>query len=1146
MTNDNQPDVPSWLPTAPENTTPKPQQQTIIDSRAYPMRVLAGAGTGKTFTMVRKVEHLIDEQGVSPDRILTLTFTNNAADSMQEKLQEKLGTAGYDVEAYTYHSICNAILQDYAYSAGIEPDFDVATDGEKYVLALDVLDEIEYRSVKPNVYGPDSHGSGAVDALTSFISTMKRSNISPTAIDTYLGDVDRLYELTKLPSQIAAAASDHLGGRSVSTVLDGLTDMHDELLAIQADINDADSGIETSIETFLTGIVAVCESLTEAFEAHENGERELPEYAHKIPKYVFGGYSSGAPKGIPDADLKLPAYLADFLDDCCKSRDLVVGYAAYEQELTDQNLLDYDDLVVETVDLLQTDLGDEIASRWDYVFCDEFQDTDRLQFDLVTSLVSDDNLFIVGDDDQAIYEWRGANVANITDELERVFGDSLTDEPLEQNFRSRQPILDLANAALDELDNRKSSKTLTRVDEPTYDGDSVVTMEEADDEADRVNQLVTATQNVLTGAATELDTAYDPGDIALLVRKNKHAEPILEGFEDAGIPYQVAGSLTTESVGVGTVTAYLKALANPQEDEVSWNRVLTMRYRLTDRDLHHLNTRDETLVTALLEAPLDEFEEPERIQTVRTHASQLLDLRETASLERLYRELKETTDIEWYLSEQDRQSLTQLEDAIEQFGDDAVKPPLTSKFIDSLRHQDDVFNENGSTPTDQPELADDAINVMTIHKSKGLDFPVVMMPRLTPNEWGPRGRSYDALEEALTDAPEAAFTQDFVANDARETRRILHVGLTRAEDILILHGTSDTDASTDDEISELLGDTLDGHLPWQPDAGHLPIWQDIQHNLPPEAADWTDSLAETVVGNTGGTVTHNGDSLTVDTASERVLSLGNKLLEGSITPTAHSQLALDALTGPPAIAPAVQHSYTSLKSFDECPRKHYLDYVVNAFNDYTPTSEWTDSNGPSQRTVGTLFHDTAEIAANNDHQSTEDWYKICDRIASQRHQTDAVEAVKTCIDEYFTLEISSWDLIDAEREFAITIAGEEIVGFIDAVYRNPSGELVVIDYKATQLERDINDDRQLPLYLLACRDLYDEPVHQAGYAYVGPLGPNIDTKEFTEIELDSVTQEVESLLSNLTDMSYNSYTADQHCQWCRHNELPCAETTFEK
>ena len=1145
MTDDQHATAPSWVPTVETDGEPKPQQETIIESTAYPMRVLAGAGTGKTFTMVRKIEHLIDEEDVSPDRILALTFTNNAADSMQEKLQEKLGTAGYDVEAYTYHSICNAILQDYAYSAGIDPDFDIATDAEKYAVILDVLDEIEYRSVKPNVYGPDSYGSGATDALSNFISSMKRSGISPDAVETYLGPVDRLYELANLPSMVADSASDHLGGRSVGSVLDGLPAMRETLLTAREDLGN--SGIEASIATFLDGLVALCESLIEAFEAHEDGTRELPEYAHKIPKYVFGGYSSGAPKGIPDVGLELPEYLDDFLDDCLQARDLVTGYAAYEQQLSDQNLLDYDDLVVETVELLQSGAAEEIASRWDYVFCDEFQDTDRLQFDLVTSLVNDENLFVVGDDDQAIYEWRGANVANITEKLDQTFGDALADEPLEQNFRSRQPILDLANAALEEVEGRENGKTLTRVEEPEYEGDTVVTVEEADDEDERAIQLVTVVQNMLAGTASKLERAYEPGDIALLVRKNKHAEPILEQFEDVGIPYHVAGDLATDSIGINTVVAYLKALARPQTDEVSWNRVLLMRYRLTDTDLHHLNTRDETLITALLEAPLDEFEEPERVQTARSHISNLLELRGNTSLAHLYRELKSETNIEWYLSEQDRRSLQQLEEVVDEFGDDVVQPSLTSTFIEALRHHDEVFIENGGTPTDQPELADDAVNVMTIHKSKGLDFPVVLMPRLTADEWEPRGRSYDALEASLTDGPEAAFTEDFVANDGRETRRVLHVGLTRAEDILVLHGGSDDDETTDDSIQEFLSEILGTQLPWQPDAAHLPIWQDIQRCLPPEAVDWTDSLAESVAGDIGGSVTQNGETLTVDTATDRILALSNSLLEGTIESRSQSRLAIERLTGPPEAVPDVQHSYTSLKSFDDCPRQHYLDYVVKAFRDYTPNYEdWTESDdGPSQQTVGILFHDTAEIAADENTTSRDGWYSICERLANQQRAHNALPAAKACIDRYFELDISDWEVVDAEREFSISINGEEIVGYIDAVYRTPTDELVVIDYKATQRERDIQENKQLPLYLLACRDLYDEPIYRAGYAYVGQLGPNTDQRSFTDSELDAVKQEIEGLLSEISDLSYENFVRDAHCQWCTHNELPCAATVSE-
>ncbi len=1142
-------DHPEWLPTAEDDLVPEPQQAAIIESDAYPMRVLAGAGTGKTFTMVRKIEHLIDEGGVSPDRILALTFTNNAAGSMREKLNAKLGTAGYDIDAYTYHSICNELLTDYAYEAGIDPDFDVVSEAEKYAIVLDVLDDIEYRWVKPNVYGPDSYGSGAASKLLTFIGTMKRSGIQPADIDAFLGPAEQLYEIADLPDRIETIASDHLGGRSVSTVLDGLPDARADLVAERDVLGE--TKVEIAVEEFLDQLIVLCDALIDAFEAHENGDRSLPDAAHKLPKYLLGGYSSGAPTGIPALDLELPDHLDAFLDDCLTVRDLVAGYAAYERELDERNLLDFDGLVVNTVELLNSDAGSEIADKWEYIFCDEFQDTDHLQFELVESLVSNDQLFVVGDDDQAIYEWRGARMSNITTELTDEYGTGLTDKPLEENFRSRQPILDLANDLLTRLEGRGNEKILTRVNEPEYDGDTIAVIDEADDDETRAQQLLTVTQNLLSGAADELDTAYDPGDIALLVRKNAHATPVINAFDRAGIPYQVAGDLSTDSIGVETVVAYLKALARPKEDEVSWNRVLTMRYRLTDADLRRLNDYDDDgcLLTELCEAPLSAFDEPERVREARTHVTELLELRDRSSLSYLYSELKHVTNIEWYLTEQERRDLSQLDDVVSQHGQEAVQPPLTIEFIDSLQHYESLFSESGTSPTDQPELADDAVNVMTIHKSKGLDFPVVLMPRLTADEWEPSSRTYDALEAGLTSEATAVFDDDFVERDAREARRLLHVGITRAEDVLVLQGgrdDEDTESTDPHPVTESVAAILPDRLPWQPERSQLPVWRDIQACLPPDAANWTQTLASNLTGQVGGTIQYQDDVLEGETARDHVLDLAAASLNGTLHPTGEQvRIQVEALTGPRTPVPSLSHSYTSLQTYETCPRQHYLDYVVNAFPDYSPV-ENHEGNGVSQQVIGILFHDTAEQAAEDAVQERSGWYEICERLASQKRAEDALVPAKRCIDRHFELPVSGYEIVDAEREFKIDIDGHELVGFIDAVYRTPDNELLVIDYKATERHRDLEDDKQLPIYLLACRDLYDEPVTQAGYAYVGDIGPKVETRSFSESELAVVEEDVTAAMNRIAEFSFTEYSTGDHCQWCHHHHLPCAPDSFSQ
>jgi len=152
-------------------------------------------------------------------------------------------------------------------------------------------------------------------------------------------------------------------------------------------------------------------------------------------------------------------------------------------------------------------------------------------------------------------------------------------------------------------------------------------------------------------------------------------------------------------------------------------------------------------------------------------------------------------------------------------------------------------------------------------------------------------------------------------------------------------------------------------------------------------------------------------------------------------------------------------------------RQRFSDYRENGYG----------GDGISQRIVGLLFHDTAEIAAKEQAAERAEWYAICERLAGQRRATDELPVAKECIDRYFDLDLSGWEIVDAEREFQLEVDDHELVGFIDAVYRTPDGELVVIDYKATERHRDIDENKQLPLYLLACRDLYEEPITRAGY-----------------------------------------------------------------
>ncbi|GGL21636.1 hypothetical protein GCM10009037_01180 [Halarchaeum grantii] len=148
--------------------------------------------------------------------------------------------------------------------------------------------------------------------------------------------------------------------------------------------------------------------------------------------------------------------------------------------------------------------------------------------------------------------------------------------------------------------------------------------------------------------------------------------------------------------------------------------------------------------------------------------------------------------------------------------------------------------------------------------------------------------------------------------------------------------------------------------------------------------------------------------------------------------------------------------------------------------------------------------------------------------------------MRACIERYFELDVAAYELVDSEREFELDVDGHEVVGFIDAVYRTPAGELVVVDYKATTRRRDVKRDKQLPIYLLACREIYDEPIERAGYAYVGDIGPELDARTFSDERLAAVRDDISETMARIETSTFDEYASGTHCRWCRHNGLPCA------
>ena len=154
-----------------------------------------------------------------------------------------------------------------------------------------------------------------------------------------------------------------------------------------------------------------------------------------------------------------------------------------------------------------------------------------------------------------------------------------------------------------------------------------------------------------------------------------------------------------------------------------------------------------------------------------------------------------------------------------------------------------------------------------------------------------------------------------------------------------------------------------------------------------------------------------------------------------------------------------------------------------------------------------------------------------------------INRFKRCIDRFFDTPASDWDVLAAERGFALELGDYSVSGIIDAVARRENGDLVVLDYKATQTERSLDENLQLPLYLIAINEMLEEDVSHAGYVYVGETGPKVELRSFSHDELGDLRTMLVDHVREIEESTYGDYTPGEHCEWCPHRSLPCSDKT---
>lgn len=443
-------------------------------------------------------------------------------------------------------------------------------------------------------------------------------------------------------------------------------------------------------------------------------------------------------------------------------------YKRYQQLLRDSNALDFDDLLVETVRLFEQhpQVLEKYQDRYLYMLADEYQDTNRVQYLLLKLLASKRrNLFVVGDEDQSVYAFRGADIRNI-----RYFENDYPDAQvvmLEQNYRSTQAILDVAQAVIQGGEKRKHEKRIWTENERG----ALVQIQEGYDQDDEAQQVAAEIARITTSAE------FEPRDIAIMYRTNAQSRALEEALIARSLPYQlVGGTRFYERKEIKDAVAYLRLSYNPN-DSISFSRVLNWPGRgIGDRSEDELNrwamsmnVPNYVALQLLAEDPPPENPFAARTRTALlaflTLLDELIAQRQKGDLGALMDFLFGRVGFQEALLREHGE-----DDGAERWANIEELRNAASNYVNMpIENQLPVFLEEVALVSDIDQVKEDrnTITCITLHQAKGLEYPVVFLV---------------GLEEGLVPHSRSLDDKDAL----EEERRLFYVGATRAKQRLYL------------------------------------------------------------------------------------------------------------------------------------------------------------------------------------------------------------------------------------------------------------------------------------------------------------------------------------------------------------------------
>lgn len=696
---------------------PNEAQQKCIDTIKGKLLVLAGPGTGKTFTVIHRISAML-KQGIKPETILCLTFSDAAASEMRHRIIKEIGFLAASVNIYTYHSFCNEILKQYPEEFGLSPDLKLITDTVKRELMIETVDEIN-----PEYFVADR--GGKYYYLSTFISSVEKIKSKRIDKKTYF-----------------------------------------EALHINPKFIRAKEILETEIA-----------------EREKNGNTKNTTRYKELDKIT---------KNIE------------------KAKEIWAIYELYQQKMIENNYIDFADMINLVIEKFNDDVEflNKISSKYEYFLVDEYQDTNDLQNAILFSLLKikdNPNVFVVGDDDQIIYGFQGANSENIENFLHTYPDTEVI--CLTENNRSTQTILNMSYQLLNQDKTRLESnplfknysitKSLTAKNPDIIAQDRKVKRWQFGDLTQEYNYIVEDIVNKI-----KQNPEMKLSQIAIISKKKKELRMFSEMLKAHNIPTQLSEGTNIFSIKASNVAYfYMKALNNQVlcSDKL-FGLLLSKPFEISLKDYnkllkeHKRSCKDNNDFITNMEI-LSGWSEEIKIKNFIKTFKALKEYASTNNLRNTVIEILNKTGILEYFfktPENRLENILGLKKIIDE-ATDLMGLDLSATLNDFINKLDYCKDNEIELTTEKSNVVQNAIQLVTYHASKGREFEYVYLPNLLSQNWEAFSMptDYKLVTEGIETNYENSDEIDELKKDS-ELIKQLFVGITRAKfDLVISHSEAE-------------------------------------------------------------------------------------------------------------------------------------------------------------------------------------------------------------------------------------------------------------------------------------------------------------------------------------------------------------------